>query len=109
MNNKTKLALMAASLLVSSASFASQKLDTCKIVATAASNPMSGRQNGVEAAEVYEKIETKMTDGPEKNMMTIMVGDAYQYPKMHSQQFIDRAIAEFKNKYFIACMMGIKE
>ena len=54
-------------------------------------------------------IETKMTDEPEKNMMTIMVGDAYQYPKMHSQQFIDRAIAEFKNKYFIACMMGMKE
>ncbi len=69
---------------------------------------MSGRQNGVEAIEVYEKIETKLTDGPEKNMMTIMVGDAYQYPKMHSQQFIDRAIAEFKNKYFIDCMTSRK-
>lgn len=108
MNNKTKLVIVATSLLVSSASFASQKLDTCKIVATAASNIMSGRQNGVEAADVYEKIETKMTDGPEKNIMTIMVGEAYQYPEMHSQQFIDRAIAEFKNRYFIACMTSRK-
>ena len=108
MNNKTKLIIVSASLLVSSASFASQKLDTCKVVATAASNIMSGRQNGVEAAEVYEKIETKLTDGPEKNIMTIMVGDAYQYPKMHTQKFIDRAIAEFKNKYFIACMTSRK-
>ena len=108
MNNKTKLVILAASMLVSSASFASQKLDTCKIVATAASNIMSGRQNGVEAAEVYEKIENKLTDGPEKNIMTIMVGEAYQYPKMHSQQFIDRAIAEFKNRYFIACMTSRK-
>lgn len=73
MNNKTKLVIVATSLLVSSALFASQKLDTCKIVATAASNIMSGRQNGVEAADVYEKIETKMTYGPEKNIMTIMV------------------------------------
>ena len=108
MNNKTKLIIVAASLLMSSASFASQKLDTCKIVATAASNIMSGRQNGVEAAEVYEKIETKLPDGPEKDFVTIMAGDAYQYPKMHSQQFIDRAIAEFKNKYFIACMTSRK-
>ena len=108
MNNKTKLIIVSASLLVSSASFASQKLDTCKIVATAASNIMSGRQNGVEAAEVYEKIETKLTDGPEKNMMTIMVGDAYKYPKMETQKFIDRAIAEFKNKYFIDCMTSRK-
>ena len=69
---------------------------------------MSGRQNGVEAAEIYEKIETKMTDGPEKNMMTIMVGDAYKYPKMETQKFIDRAIAEFKNKYFIDCMTSRK-
>ena len=108
MNNKTKLVIMAASLLASSASFASEKLDTCKIVATAASNIMSGRQNGVEAAEVYEKIETKLTDGPEKNVMTIMVGEAYRYPQMHSQQFIDRAIAEFKNRHFIACMTSRK-
>lgn len=108
MNNKTKLVIVFASLLVSSASFASQKLDTCKVVATAASNIMSGRQNGVEAAEVYEKIETKLTDGPEKNMMTIMVGDAYKYPKMETQKFIDRAIAEFKNKYFIDCMTSRK-
>lgn len=108
MNNKTKLVIVAASMLMSSASFASQKLDTCKIVATAASNIMSGRQNGVESAEVYEKIETKLADGPEKNLMTIMVGEAYQYPEMHSQQFIDRAIAEFKNRYFIACMTSRK-
>ena len=108
MNNKTKFVIVAASMLVTSASFASEKLDTCKIVATAASNIMSGRQNGVEAAEVYEKIETKLTDGPEKNVMTIMVGEAYQYPQMHSQQFIDRAIAEFKNRYFIACMTSRK-
>ena len=108
MNNKTKLVIVVASMLVSSASFASQKLDTCKVVATAASNIMSGRQNGVEAAEVYEKIETKLTDGPEKNIMTIMVGEAYKYPQMHSQQFIDRAIAEFKNRYFIACMTSRK-
>lgn len=109
MNTKTKLIIVSASLLMASSSFVSQKLDTCKIVTTAASNIMSGRQNGVEAAEVYEKIETKLTDGPEKNMMTIMVGDAYQYPKMHSQQFIDRAIDDFRNKYFIACMMGTEE
>ena len=108
MNNKTKLVIVSASLLVSSASFASQKLDTCKVVATAASNIMSGRHNGVEAAEVYEKIETKLPDGPEKDLVTTMVGDAYQYPRMHTQQFIDRAITEFKNKYFIACMTSRK-
>ena len=108
MNNKTQLVIVFAALLVSSASFASQKLDTCNVVATGASIIMSGRQNGVEAAEVYKKIETKLTDGPEKNMMTIMVGDAYQYPKMETQKFIDRAIAEFRNKYFIDCMTSRK-
>ncbi len=80
----------------------------CKEMAGLAKSTMQLRQQGVPMVKLYE-LNEKLEDGPFKEMMDLMVNQAYAEPRYSSDKYQQRAVTEFENEWFRACMEATDE
>lgn len=80
----------------------------CSLAADHAEFIMTARQAELSADEVYQRydnIKDKFTT-PDKAMesIQIIIMDAYEQPRFSSEEYINRAITEFRSETYIDCL-----
>ena len=102
MKNQIKFVVLA--IAITSSAVNADQFETCKVITKAAESIMDGRQNGTNAEDFYERIEKTVKDEQAKEILMILVKEAYKTPKFSTEEYKLNAVSEFKNKCMIACM-----
>jgi hypothetical protein len=87
---------IALTLLISTSVHASN-YEFCKQIEGFAEEVMAGRQAGVPASDMY-----RITEG--NRILTPMVKVAYRRSTYDTEYYRKKAIAEFKDEWFVTCM-----
>lgn len=81
--------------------------DFCKEVDGAAKSVMTARQRGVAMADVYE-VTNKM-DGYLQGLFRMAIKEAYSKPRFSSEEYQEKAVADFRSDMFQACLSNEDE
>lgn len=73
----------------------------CKAVHTLSGTIMSGRQRGVDIIDMVD-----IADGD--TVVLRLIRSAYEVPRYSSQDYIDKAVGEFKAKAYISCLEAVE-
>ena len=88
---------LVASILIAIASVASAN-EFCESVGKFAEITMRGRQSGVPMSQVM-----KYATERDNEMLQAMIMEAYNQPRYSSKEYQDRAVADFRNVWELAC------
>ena len=73
--------------------------EICQSYSIYAETIMDGRQNGTDMAVLYELVK-------DDKVMSTIVMSAYDTSRFTTQDYKTKAISDFKNKWFLACIQS---
>lgn len=79
-----------------------ENTEFCKVVADYARSTMDGRQNGVAMSKIMDLA--KASDPAISPILTQMVIDAYDMPRMSVERNRETAVRDFENETFLSCV-----
>lgn len=95
-----KKCLAVASLLLCQHALATS--DLCKQIDGAAETVMKARQQGVPIAEIYKS--TEKADSYVQGLFRMTAKEAYSKPRFSSEEYQQKAVDDFRNEMFMACL-----
>lgn len=81
----------------------------CKSISSIATTFMEVRQRGDSLSESVDKIKNSNMDSKGKKLSTAILMNAYEKPNYSSEKYKKRAINEFANDWYKACMEKYSE
>jgi len=85
---------------------AETKDETCKAVDEFALSVMTNRQNGVPMSSMYSVVAKIEAPEPVKNLMKIIIDEAYKLPRFETEEYQNKAITDIRNTMFLSCQQN---
>ena len=77
----------------------------CASISEAAGSAMKANQTGTPLAKMIEATNKVKSDNEKlRAVMKAILLDAYSYPSFNTKSFQDKAVVDFSNKTYLACM-----
>lgn len=85
---------------------AETKDETCKAIDLFAMTVMTNRQNGVPMSSMYSVVAKIEAPESVKNLMKIIIDEAYKQPRFETEEYQNKAITDFRDTMFLSCQQN---